>query len=74
MPRTIPDPRQVPVLPVAEAGRLLLMGRSKAYLQARRYIETNGREGIPAIQFGHRLVCPTAKVIELLGLDQEGPA
>ncbi len=68
--RVIPDPREVPVLSVVEAGRLLRMGRSKAYVQARRFIDTKGQEGIPTIEFGHRLVCPTAKILELVGLDQ----
>ncbi len=69
MPVTVPRPEEVPVVPVPTAGRWLGMGRSKAYVEARRYLNTGGREGLPAIELGHRLVTPVAKVRALLGLD-----
>lgn len=71
MPVTVPRPEEVPVVPVPTAGRWCGMGRSKAYVEARRYLATNGREGLPAIEFGHRLVSPVAAVRELLGIDDQ---
>lgn len=57
-----------PTLSVEEAGRLFGLGRSKAYEEANRYIESGGECGIPAIRFGHTLRCPTALLLDLLGL------
>ncbi len=62
-----PDPRTQPTLSVEEAGALFALGRSKSYVEARRFIETG--EGLPCIAFGsHTLRCPTAKVLAMLGL------
>jgi hypothetical protein len=71
----IPDPRERPWLPVEEAGLLFGLGRTKAYEEARRYVESAGVAGIPTIAFGRTLRCPTAKVLELLGhpAPAEGP-
>jgi hypothetical protein len=63
------DPAVEPVLDVARAGALFGLGRSKSYLEARRYIDTDGAEGLPAIAFGRTLRCPTQRVLEMLGLD-----
>jgi hypothetical protein len=50
------------VLSVEEAGRLLDMRRSAAYAAAER-------GEIPVIRFGRRLVVPTARLLNLLGLE-----
>ncbi len=63
-----PDPRSKPVMSVPEAGTWLGCGRSKAYVMARRWQRTGGREGIPCIELGSRLVVPTAQLQALLGL------
>ena len=59
------------IISVEEAGRLLGLSRSKAYEEARKYVETQGREGLPAIAFGRSLRCPTSLVLSLLGLPNE---
>ncbi|MCP4303579.1 MAG: hypothetical protein GY788_01580 [bacterium] len=64
----VPDPRETPVLDVAAAGELLGLGRSKSYEEANRYLDTEGTEGLPAYRFGRRIVCPTALVLQVLGL------
>ena len=46
------------VLTVAEAGAQLRISRSLAYQLARRYVETGGREGLPVIKLGRRMVVP----------------
>jgi hypothetical protein len=69
---TIPDPMLEPVLTVERAGALFGLGRSKSYIEARRYVDTDGAEGLPAGAFGRTLRCPTAKVLELLGVHANG--
>lgn len=64
----IPDPRETPVLPVEVAGRLAGLGRSAAYQAANRWLETDGREGLPCLKWGRSLRCPTALVLDMLGL------
>jgi excisionase family DNA binding protein len=60
---TIDEARQLPtVLSVEHAGRLLGLGRSAAYEAVRR-------GELPTLKFGRRLLVPTGKVLELLGLD-----
>ena len=57
------EARRLPtVITVERAGRLLGMGRSAAYEAARR-------GDLPTIRWGRRLLCPTVRVLELLGLD-----
>gem|GEM_PF-7077513 len=51
-----------------EAGALFGLGRSKSYEEAKRYIASGGREGLPTIAFGRTRRCPTALVARLLGL------
>jgi hypothetical protein len=45
------------------------MERSKAYLEAKRYLDTDGREGLPCVRFGRTLRVPTALLLKQLGLD-----
>jgi hypothetical protein len=65
----LPDPAAEPTISVEVGGALCGLRRSKSYLEARRYIDTNGAEGLPAIAFGRTLRCPTALVLRKLGLD-----
>lgn len=65
----IPDPRAQPTLDVETGGRLCGLGRTKAYEQARRWLDTDGAEGLPCIAFGRTLRVPTAAVLRLLGLN-----
>jgi hypothetical protein len=68
----LPDPRAEPTVSVERAGSILGLGRSKSYIEARRYIGTDGREGLPAIAFGRALRVPTARLLALLGIDANG--
>jgi hypothetical protein len=74
LPVIVPDPRSRPTLPVQEAGRLFGFGKTKSYDEAHRYLRSGGREGLPTIRFGRSLVCPTALVLDLLGIDHETAA
>jgi transposase len=56
------------VLTVEEAARILRIGRGTAYAQARRWRETNGREGLPVIVLGRSLRVPHAALQRLLEL------
>ncbi len=67
----IPDPRVQPTLDVEEGGRLCGLGRTKAYEQARRWLDTDGAEGLPCVAFGRTLRVPTAAVLRLLHLEPE---
>lgn len=59
------------VLTVEEAGRLFRLGRTKAYEEAHRYLETGGECGLPVVRFGRALRCPTAKLRVLMGLSED---
>lgn len=54
------------VLRVEEAARILRIGRSAAYEQARIFRATGGREGLPVIAIGRSLRVPRAALLELL--------
>lgn len=56
-------------LSVEQAGNLCGIGRSKAYEEARRFLRSGGTAGLPTIDLGGSLRCPTAAVLRLLGLD-----
>lgn len=71
---SVPDPRSRPTISVMEAGRLFGFGKTKSYEEAHRYLRSVGREGLPTIRFGRSLVCPTARILDLLGIDQETAA
>ncbi len=58
--------RKHATISVEKAGALFELGRSAAYEQARLYIETNGAEGLPVLQFGRLLRCPTPTLLRLL--------
>jgi len=47
-----------PFLTVVEAAALLRVGRTVAYQQARRYLATGGREGLPVVRLGRQLRVP----------------
>jgi hypothetical protein len=54
------------VLSVEEVARLLRIGRSAAYEQARIFRATGGREGLPVIAIGRSLRVPRGALLELL--------
>lgn len=65
----LPHPQTQPLLQVEEAGRLIGVGRSKAYDLVNQYLRTEGEEGLPVIRFNRTLRVPTAQLWRLLGLD-----
>lgn len=67
-PTPVPDPREHPTIDVEWGGSLCGMGRSKAYMEAERYLATGGAEGLPVIRFGRTLRVPTALLLARLGL------
>jgi len=53
---------------VEEAARRLRIGRTRAYVEARRYVESGGAEGIiPAIPVGRLYRVPVARLEEIAG-------
>jgi hypothetical protein len=64
--RVVPDPEVQPTMPVwPDTGEILGLSRQSAYGAARR-------GEIPTLRIGRRLVVPTAKLRQLLGLDDGG--
>ena len=49
---------QPELLTVEEAAKVLRVGRTKAYAMAREWRETDGRSGLPVVDFGHVLRVP----------------
>ncbi|MFJ8043847.1 helix-turn-helix domain-containing protein [Kitasatospora sp. NPDC096147] len=58
----VPDPRVQPTMTVPEAGRFLRLQKAASYNAAKR-------GEIPTITVGRRLLVPTARLRELLGMD-----
>jgi hypothetical protein len=54
------------MLTVEEARAALGIGRSLAYGEVRRYLASDGREGIPAIRIGSAIRVPRAGLVDLL--------
>ena len=54
-------------LTVEEAAAVLRIGRTSAYRQARRYLATNGAEGLCAYRFGKQIRVPRCYLEERLG-------
>jgi excisionase family DNA binding protein len=60
------------VLTVEEAARVLRIGRSAAYEQARKFIETGGAEGLPAVRLGRCVRVPRQALLRLLAQGEGG--
>jgi hypothetical protein len=54
------------MLNIDQTCEVLSIGRSLAYAQARRYLTTAGREGIPAVRIGGALRIPRTALVEML--------
>jgi excisionase family DNA binding protein len=54
-----------PFLRVEEAARLLRISRTSAYALTRRFLDTDGREGLPAVRVGRSVRIPAA-ALELM--------
>ena len=60
------------LLTVEEAAVLLRIGRNKAYRLARQWRATNGRCGLPVVEFGHSLRVPRHALEQMLGVKFTG--
>lgn len=61
-------PQPEDFITVEEAARRLRIGRTRAYVEARRYVESGGAEGIiPAIPVGRLYRVPVARLEEIAG-------
>lgn len=56
----------IEVLTIEEAAELLRISRGAAYNLARRWRETDGREGIPCLKLGRTLRVPNDALHEML--------
>ena len=54
------------MLSVEQARDVLGIGRSLAYGEVRRYLATDGREGIPAVRIGSAIRIPRAGLVDLM--------
>ena len=54
-------------LTIEEAARVLRLGRTAAYEQARIWRDTDGRAGLPNFPMGHTLRVPVAALERMLG-------
>jgi hypothetical protein len=61
------------LLTVEEAARLIRVGRTKAYAMTREWRDTDGRSGLPVVDFGHVLRVPRHALEAMIGgpLDAE---
>jgi hypothetical protein len=57
------------LLTVEEAAVLCRIGRNKAYGLARQWRATNGRCGLPVVEFGHTLRVPRHALEQMLGVE-----
>jgi hypothetical protein len=57
----------LPLMLTVEQARVVLgIGRSLAYGEVRRYLATDGREGIPAVRIGSAIRIPRAGLADLV--------
>ena len=57
---------QLSVLTVEEAASILRIGRGAAYAAARRWRDTQGRDGLPVLAFGRSLRVPADVLKQML--------
>jgi hypothetical protein len=57
---------QLSVLTVEEAASVLRIGRGAAYAAARRWRDTQGRDGLPVLAFGRSLRVPADVLKQML--------
>lgn len=70
-------PQRTEFLTVREVMAYLRLGRTTVYTQARRYLATNGAEGIPCRKFGRSLRFPADELTRFAEHGQpttDGPA
>ncbi len=57
------------VLTIEEAAKVLRIGRGAAYALARKYLATDGREGLPVVPLGRSRRVPRAGLLRLLDVE-----
>lgn len=70
-PPPISAGEQPEVLTVEEAAALLRISRNSAYALARRWLATDGAEGLPVVKLGRTLRVPRPALLRIL--DQPRP-
>jgi hypothetical protein len=75
MSKSVVDLSTVDALPVVltvdEAASLLRIGRSQAYTLARRFLDSDGHDGIPVVLFGSSMRVPTTSLLRMLQVDAD---
>jgi excisionase family DNA binding protein len=56
-----------PFLRVVEAAQFLRISRTSAYALTRRFLDTDGREGLPAVRIGRSVRVPIAALEQMAG-------
>jgi excisionase family DNA binding protein len=59
-------------LRVEEAARVLRISRTSAYALTRRFLDTGGREGLPAVRIGRSVRVPAAALEVMANTDSHG--
>jgi excisionase family DNA binding protein len=58
-----------PFLRVEEAAQVLRISRTSAYELARRWLDSDGRDGLPAVRLGRSIRIPAAALDRLANPD-----
>jgi hypothetical protein len=66
---TLPDPRTEPTIDARRVAELFGISERAAYDAARRWIETEGAEGLPALRVSRSVRFVSAPIVRLLGFD-----
>jgi excisionase family DNA binding protein len=61
-----------PFLRVEEAARVLRISRTSAYALTRRFLDTGGREGLPAVRIGRSVRVPAAVLEQMANTAARG--
>jgi hypothetical protein len=69
--KRVRDVRDMPLsFDVPTAGREFAgLSERSSYTAAHKYLESDGREGLPCLRIGGRLVCPTGLLLRWFGFD-----
>ena len=67
----LPDPEVHPTVGASEVASAYGIGINAAYAEGRKYLDSAGAEGIPALRIGRSLRFPTAAVRAHLGLKSD---
>jgi hypothetical protein len=65
----LPTPETKPMMSAKEVADAYGIGINAVYAEARRYLDSEGADGIPALRFGRTIRFPTASIRKQLHLD-----